>query len=274
MGAITIWQAIILGIVQALTEFLPISSSAHLNLIPWIMGWTQNLSFMEEFEGSFDVALHVGTLLAILIFFFKDWISLIKGGFNQVVKKEKTTEGKMFWYLVAATIPGGILGLLADKFLEDYLKTAYLLMAIVLIVMGIILYLVDEKCKSKTDYEHMSFKQTFLIGLSQALAFIPGVSRSGITMTTGRLMGVDRESTAKYSFMLAAPITFGAALYKLVSGAFTINLSFAIGILTSFVVGLFIIKFLLDYLKKGSFKLFAIYRVVVGLLVIGIYMFR
>ena len=269
MGAITIWQAIILGIVQALTEFLPISSSAHLNLIPWIMGWTQNLSFMEEFEGSFDVALHVGTLFAILIFFFKDWISLIKGGFNQVVKKEKTTEGRMFWYLVAATIPGGILGLLADKFLEDYLKTAYLL-----IVMGIILYIVDEKCKSKTDYEHMSFKQTFLIGLSQALAFIPGVSRSGITMTTGRLMGVDRESTAKYSFMLAAPITFGAALYKLVSGAFTINLSFAIGILTSFVVGLFIIKFLLDYLKKGSFKLFAIYRVVVGVLVIGIYMFR
>ena len=274
MGAITIWQAIILGIVQALTEFLPISSSAHLNLIPWIMGWTQNLSFMKEFEGNFDVALHVGTLLAILIFFFKDWISLIKGGFNQVVKKEKTTEGRMFWYLVAATIPGGILGLLADKFLEDYLKTAYLLMAIVLIVMGIILYLVDEKCKSKTDYEHMSFKQTFLIGLSQALAFIPGVSRSGITMTTGRLMGVDRESTAKYSFMLAAPITFGAALSKLVSGAFSINLSFAIGILTSFVVGLFIIKFLLDYLKKGSFKLFAIYRVVVGVLVIGIYMFR
>lgn len=274
MGAITIWQAIILGIVQALTEFLPISSSAHLNLIPWIMGWIQNLSFMKEFEGNFDVALHVGTLLAILIFFFKDWISLIKGGFNQVVKKEKTTEGRMFWYLVAATIPGGILGLLADKFLEDYLKTAYLLMAIVLIVMGIILYLVDEKCKSKTDYEHMSFKQTFLIGLSQALAFIPGVSRSGITMTTGRLMGVDRESTAKYSFMLAAPITFGAALYKLVSGAFSINLSFAIGILTSFVVGLFIIKFLLDYLKKGSFKLFAIYRVLVGVLVIGIYMFR
>lgn len=94
MGAITIWQAIILGIVQALTEFLPISSSAHLNLIPWIMGWTQNLSFMKEFEGNFDVALHVGTLLAILIFFFKDWISLIKGGFNQVVKKRKNNRRK------------------------------------------------------------------------------------------------------------------------------------------------------------------------------------
>ena len=120
----------------------------------------------------------------------------------------------------------------------------------------------------------MSLKQTFIIGLSQALAFIPGVSRSGITMTTGRLMGVDRESTAKYSFMLAAPITVGAALYKLVSGAFTINLSFFVGILASFIVGVLVIKFLLEYLKKGSFKIFAIYRIVVGLVVIGIYFIR
>ena len=274
MGAITIVQSIFLGIVQGLTEFLPISSSAHLNLIPWIFKWTQNTAFMEEFEGSFDVALHFGTLLAIGIFFFKDWIALIKGGFNQVVKKEKSTEGRMFWYLVIATIPGGILGLLADKFLEDYLRTAYLLIAIVLIVMGIILYLADEKCKSKTDYEHMNLKQTFIIGFSQALAFIPGVSRSGITMTAGRLMGVDRSSTAKYSFMLAAPITVGAALYKLVSGAFTINLAFLVGILTSFIVGVLVIKFLLEYLKKGSFKIFAIYRIILGLVVIGIYFVR
>lgn len=274
MGAITIVQSIFLGIVQGLTEFLPISSSAHLNLIPWIFNWTQNTAFMEEFEGSFDVALHVGTLLAIIIFFFKDWLELLKGGYKLAVKKEKTLEGKMFWYLVIATIPGGILGLLADKFLEDYLRTAYLLIAIVLIIMGIILYLADEKCKSKTDYEHMSLKQTFIIGFSQALAFIPGVSRSGITMTVGRLMGVDRKSTAKYSFMLAAPITVGAALYKLVSGAFTINLSFFVGILASFIVGVLVIKFLLEYLKKGSFKIFAIYRIVVGLVVIGIYFIR
>ncbi len=274
MGAITIVQSIFLGIVQGLTEFLPISSSAHLNLIPWIFKWTQNTAFMEEFEGSFDVALHVGTLLAILIFFFKDWIELLKGGYKLAIKKEKTLEGRMFWYLVIATIPGGILGLLADKFLEDYLRTAYLLIAIVLIVMGIILYLADEKCKSKTDYEHMNLKQTFIIGFSQALAFIPGVSRSGITMTAGRLMGVDRSSTAKYSFMLAAPITVGAALYKLVSGAFTINLAFLVGILTSFIVGVLVIKFLLEYLKKGSFKIFAIYRIVLGLVVIGIYFVR
>lgn len=269
-----IYQSIILGIVQGLTEFLPISSSAHLNIIPWIFKWTESISFMQEFEGGFDVALHIGTLLAIIIFFFKDWIKLIISGYKQVVKKEKSSDGKMFWYLVLATIPGGILGLVVDKLLEEYLKTAYLLMAIVLIVMGIILYIVDKKCKSETNYENMNFKQTFFVGLSQALAFIPGVSRSGITMTTGRLMGVNRESTAKYSFMLAAPITVGAALYKLVSGAFTINLSFIIGILASFVVGIFIIKFLLDYLKKGSFKLFAIYRIIIGIGVILITLLR
>ena len=273
MGNITIIQSIILGIVQGLTEFLPVSSSGHLNLIPWIFNWNTP-QFMSEFEGSFDVALHIGTLLAIVIFFFKDWIKLIVGGYKQAVKKEKSSEGKMFWYLVLATIPGGILGLLADKFLEEYLKTAYLLIAIVLIVMGIILYIVDKKCKSNTDYEHMTLKQTFLIGFSQAIAFIPGVSRSGITMTTGRLMGVDRESTAKYSFLLATPITAGAALYKFLSGAFTINLSFFIGILTSFIVGILIIKFLLEYLKKGSFKIFAIYRIIIGLIAIGIYFIR
>ena len=269
-----IMQSVILGIIQGLTEFLPISSSGHLNLIPWIFKWTENVKFIEEFEGGFDVALHVGTLLAIIIFFFKDWINLIVAGYKKAVKKEDSREGKMFWYLVAATIPGGILGLLADKFLEEYLKTAYLLIAIVLIVMGIVLYIVDSKCKSKTKYEDMTFKQTFLIGLSQALAFIPGVSRSGITMTTGRLMGVDRESTAKYSFLLATPITIGAALYKLVGGAFTINLAFLLGILASFIVGIIVIKFLLDYLKKGSFKCFAIYRIIVGIIVIAIYFAR
>lgn len=270
---ITISQSIILGIVQGLTEFLPVSSSGHLNLLPWILQWNTP-EFMSEFEGSFDVALHIGTLIAIVLFFFKDWIKLIVGGYKQVVKKEKSIEGKMFIYLVIATIPGGILGLLADKLLEDYLKTAYLLIAIVLIIMGIVLYIVDKKCKSDTKYENMTFKQTFLIGLSQAIAFIPGVSRSGITMITGRLLGVDRESTAKYSFLLATPITAGAALYKFISGDFTINISFFIGIITSFIVGILIVKFLLEYLKKGSFKIFAIYRIVIGILAIAIYFCR
>lgn len=267
-----IYQAVILGVVQGLTELLPISSSAHLNLIPTIFNWS-----VPE---SFDVALHFGTLLAIGIFFFKDWLGLIAGGFKKVFKKEDSTEGRMFWYIVAATIPGGIIGFILDKYAEDFL-TKPLIIAIALIVMGIILYLVDKNAKSETDYENMSFKQTFLIGLSQALAFIPGVSRSGITMTTGRAMGVKRESTAKYSFMLSAPIVLAATVFKL--GDFidyfavantTGIIAFVLGVLVSFIVGIIVIKFLLNYLKKGSFKIFAVYRVVVGLLVIAWLIFK
>lgn len=262
-----IYQAIILGIVQGLTELLPISSSAHLNLIPTIFNW--------NIPESFDVALHFGTLLAIGIFFFKDWIELIIGGFKKVFKKEDSTQGRMFWYIVAATIPGGIIGFILDKCAEDFL-TKPLIIAIALIVMGIILYLVDKNAKSETEYENMTFKQTFLIGLFQALAFIPGVSRSGITMTTGRLMGVKRESTAKYSFMLSAPIVLAATVFKLGDFIeyFTVAnttgiIAFILGVLVSFVVGIIVIKFLLNYLKKGSFKIFAIYRVIIGLLVIA-----
>lgn len=257
-------QSLILGIVQGLTELLPISSSAHLNLIPWVFHW--------DIPGSFDVALHFGTLLAIAMFFFKDWINLIKGGYKQVVKKEKTPEGRMFWYLVIATIPGGIIGFVLDHFVGDSLGNMPLLIAIALIVMGIILYIVDKKAPSKTKYEDMNFKQTFLIGLSQALAFIPGVSRSGITMTAGRAMGVKRESTAKYSFMLSAPIVLGATLYKFKD--FVFGIPFVVGVIASFIVGLVVIKFLLQYLQKGSFKVFAIYRVILGLAIIGLYMIR
>ena len=259
----TILQSVILGIVQGITELLPISSSAHLNLIPWIFNWTNSQGFNQAFE-AFDVALHAGTLLAILIFFFKDWVELIKGGFNQVAKKQKTSEGKMFWYIVLATLPGGAIGFLLDHFLEGYLEKP-IIIAIALIVMGIILYIVDKKCKSETEYKDMTLKQTFLIGLSQCLAFIPGVSRSGVTMTTGRLMGVKRESVAKYSFMLSAPIVFAATIYKLKD--FVFSIPFLIGVFASFIVGIFVIKFLLEYLKKGSFKVFAIYRVIIGLIV-------
>ena len=220
-----------------------------------------------------DFAMPIArTLLAIAIFFFKDWIDLIKGGYKQVVKKEKSTEGRMFWYIVIATIPGGIIGFILDHIVGESLGEMPLLIAIALIVMGIILYIVDKKAPSNIKYEDMTFKQTFLIGLSQALAFIPGVSRSGITMTTGRLMGVDRSSTAKYSFMLSAPIVLGATLYKFKD--FVFNLPFVVGVLSSFIVGLLVIKFLLQYLQKGSFKVFAIYRIVVGIAIIILFMTR
>ena len=255
-------QALILGIVQGLTELLPISSSAHLAIIPWLFNW--------QIPEAFDVALHFGTLLAIGIFFFKDWIKLITSGYKQVVKKEKSFEGKMFWYIVAATIPGGIIGFVLDKFAGDFLERP-LIIAIALIVMGIILYYVDKKSKSDTTYEKMTFKQTFLIGVSQCLAFIPGVSRSGITMTTARMLGVKRESAAKYSFLLSTPIVFAATVLKFKD--FTFDLPFFIGVISSFIVGIVVIKFLLEYLKKGSFKAFAIYRIIAGIVIIGATMF-
>lgn len=266
----SIIHAIILGIVQGLTEFLPVSSSGHLNVFPWLLGW-------EQMPESFDVALHLGTLLAIAIFFFKDWIALLVGGYKKVVKKENTTEGRMFWYLVAATIPAGILSLILDKIssaiVGDDLNLQMAVIAVALIVMGIILYIADKKSKSEVKYEDISLKQSILVGISQAIAAaFPGVSRSGITMTVARMLKIDRESAAKFSFMLAAPITAAAVLVDL--SAFTFDLAFVLGVLSSFLVGIFVIKFLLEYLRKGSFKVFAIYRIIFGLLIFACILFR
>ncbi len=263
-------HALILGIVQGLTEFLPISSSAHLNLFPWIFGW-------EEMSESFDVALHIGTLLAIILFFYKDWIKLIRGGYNQVVKQKHTKEGRFFWYIVFTTIPAGILSLILDKIagkiFENRKDVEMLVIAITLIVMGIILYIVDKKAKSTVKYDKITFKQSMLIGLSQSLAAaFPGVSRSGITMTVARALNIDRESAARFSFMLATPITLAAVIFDL--GKFTFNIPFFVGIISSFIVGVVVIKFLLNYLKKGSFSVFAVYRVMLGIIVIVLFLTR
>ena len=263
-----IYQAIILGIVQGLTELLPVSSSAHLKLLPWIFNWT-----MSE---SFDIALHLGTLLAITIFFFKDWLGLIKGGYEQVIKKKKSTEGKIFWYIVAVTIPTGIVSLVLDKFSETICEKfgiEMILIAAALIILGIVLYIVDKKSASETKLEDMTFKQSFLIGISQAIAAaFPGTSRSGITMTVARALKVDRESAAKYSFLLSTWIILAAVLVSLAE--FELSLAFFAGLISSFLVGMVVIKFLLNYLKKGSFKVFAIYRVILGLIVIAITFIR
>ena len=266
----TIFQAIILGIVQGLTEFLPISSSAHLNVFPWIFNWPM-LS-----EGM-DVALHIGTLLALVIFFFKDWINLIVAGYKKAVKKEDSRDGRIFWYIVAATIPAGILSVILDKISEkiigDNINVQMAVIACTLIVMGIILYIVDKKSKSEVTYEKISLKQTVLVGISQAIAAaFPGVSRSGITMTVARGLKIDKEGAAKISFMLATPITFAAVIFDLMK--FDFNIQIILGILASFIVGIFVIKFLLDYLKKGSFKVFAIYRIVFGLIILGLVILR
>lgn len=171
----------------------------------------------------------------------------------------------MFWYIVLATIPGGIIGFVLDKFLEGALNKP-IIIALALVVMGIILYIADKKCKSKIKYEQMTLKQTFLIGISQALAFIPGVSRSGVTITTARLMGIERTAAAKYSFMLSAPIVLAATIFKI--NEFVFDLPFVLGVISSFLIGIVVIKFLLEYLQKKSFKIFAIYRILFGIFII------
>ena len=274
----TIIQSLILGIVQGLTEFLPVSSSAHLNVIPWLVGWTESQAFMQDFEGAFDVALHFGTLIAIGLFFLKDWIKLLTAGVKQATKKEDTTEGKMFWYLVAATIPAAILALVLDKISEmiigDNFKLEMGFIAVALIVMGIILDIVDRKSENKVKYEEITLKQSILIGISQALAAaFPGVSRSGITMTVARGLKVDRESAAKFSFLLSTPIVAAAVLADISKFALT-SIPFWIGVLSSFIVGLIVVKFLMNYLKKGSFKIFAIYRILLGILILGFIIFK
>ena len=263
-----------LGIIQGLTELLPVSSSAHLNLFPWIFGW-------DEISDSFDVALHIGTLLAIVIFFYKDWIKLFKCGYEQVKYKKKTTEGRLFWFIVFSTVPTGILCLvfdwLSDKIIAGLTGALHVpeisvemgLIAVALIVMGIVLYIVDKNAKSKIDIKHITFKQSLLISMSQAIAAaFPGVSRSGITMMVGRAMEIKRDSIAKFSFLLSTPVVAAAALFKMKD--FVFGIPFIVGVLASFLVGMVVIKFLLKYLQKGSFKVFAIYRVILGVIVLGI----
>lgn len=267
---VDILKSVFLGIVQGFTEFLPVSSSAHLNIFPWLFKW-------DEMGASFDLALHAGTLIAILVCFFKDWIDLIVGGYKAVVKKERSFEGRLFWYIVAATIPSGLVGkvfeTLIEKITGENMDIQMVIISLALIVLGILLYSVDKRAKTDLTLNKMSFKPAFLIGMSQALAgAIPGVSRSGITMTVSRVYGLSREDAAKYSFLLSAPMVGGAMLLSL--GDFVFDAAFFAGIAASFVSGLLVIKLFMKFLKKGSFRGFAVYRVILGAVILAISIIR
>ncbi|MBR0598463.1 undecaprenyl-diphosphate phosphatase [Sinanaerobacter chloroacetimidivorans] len=259
----SVFQAIVYGIVQGITEFLPISSTAHLKLMPWIFGW-------PDPGNVFDVALHFGTAIAVITFFFKDWIRLVTAGLT----KPKTEEGRLFWNLVLATIPGALAGVVLDKYMSVFSNP--LLVGILLIIMGIILYLCDKAGKSDIHLEKIGLNRSLLVGIAQVLAIIPGVSRSGITMSVGRAAGIDRESIAKFTFLLSTPIILGDALYhaKDLSGVNIDALPFAAAVLTAAVVGLLSIRFLLNYLRTKSFFIFTVYRFMFGLLVIALSLIR
>lgn len=261
----SIIQSIVLGILQGIGEFLPISSSAHLILIPYLLGW-------EESSMAFDIALHFGTLLAVLVIYFKEWWNLFIGAIKNFSSEnhKKNVEGKMFWYLVIATIPAALVGFLLDDIIEKYFRGQIWLIALFLALMGVFIYAGDRWAnkhyrRHEVDFEHITLKQAFLVGCSQAFAVFPGFSRSGTTILAGRLMGLSKEAITKFTFLLSVPIIAGAAVLKVGELEFTREV--LIGIATSFIVGVISIKFLLSYIKKHDFSVFAFYRVVIAIVI-------
>ena len=266
--------AIILGIVQGIAEFLPISSSAHLIIFRDVFGIGKGMG--SDLALCFDLALHLGTLLAIAVFFFKDFLNMVVKG---VTKGVKDSDGKLFFQIIVATIPAAIVGVLFEDVIENAIRTNYYLIAIALIVMGIIIYIIDKKSKQEKRVKELSFKDAFLIGCSQVFALIPGFSRSGTTIACARALKLNREDAAKFSFYLSAPVVLGACLLQLVKGEaialITSNVAiFLVGIIIAFITGIICIKFLLQYLKKHDFKVFMIYRILLALLVILLITFR
>ena len=261
-------DVIVLGIIQGIAEFLPISSSAHLIIARSVFGIGTTLD--SNIELVFDLALHFGTLLAIIIFFFSELWSILTNG---LTKGTKTKDGKLFWYLILATIPAGLVGVLFEDVFDSFFRKQIWLIAIALIVMGIVIYIVDKKSKTNKNMKEMHWYDALIIGCSQVFALIPGFSRSGTTITASRALGLNREDSAKFSFYLSVPVVCGATLFSLIKdntlAIISENLAvFGLGILISFVVGLLCISFLLKYIKKNDFKIFMIYRILLGIIVL------
>lgn len=248
---------VILGVVQGLSEFLPISSSAHLIVVPRLLGW-------QDQGLTFDVALHVGTLLAVLGYFWRDWLRLLRAA-----PYPSTSDGRLFWFIVLATIPAGLVGLALEDIVEEQLRSL-LLIAGTLTVVGVLLWLVDRARPQSKDLGHITLRGALLVGVAQALALIPGVSRSGITILAGRAQGLTREAAARFSFLLSTPLIAAAGLLKLQDlSASDLTGPFLAGVLAAAIVGALAIGLLLRYLRSEGFGLFAIYRVLLALVLIA-----
>ncbi len=262
-------EVILLAIIQGIAEFLPISSSAHLIIFRDLFGIGANV-ITGDLALAFDIALHFGTLLAILLYFFYDFLGMVVKGFTTGTKSR---EGRMFWYIVVATIPAALAGVLFEDVIEESIRGNFILIAIALIGMGILIYACDHFFKQTKNFEKMTWKDAILIGCSQVFALIPGFSRSGTTMATARCLHLNREDAAKFSFYLSAPVVCGAALLSVLDhatmAAIQANLTiFIVGILVAFFFGLICIEFLLKYIKNHDFKIFMWYRILLGIIVI------
>lgn len=262
-------QAIILAIVQGFTEFLPISSSAHLFLIPWLLGWKdQGLDF--------DIALHLGTLIAVLVYFFRDWLQVVGQALGQRWgdDEELSQAPRLLWYLALASLPAGVVGLLFKDQIETKLRSPFV-MGTTMIGIGILLYWAEKVGPQKRHIGQMTPLDTFLVGCSQALALVPGTSRSGITITTGLFRGLTRSAAARFSFLLSTPIVAASgfkALYDLRKHGLSEGMltPFLVGIGVSAVTGIIVIAFFLNYLRRRSLNIFVAYRIVFGIIVIAL----
>ena len=281
-----IYQAIVLAIVQGLAEFIPISSSGHLIIVRRLLGWNE---LSPAHELTFDVALHFGTLLSVLFYFRRTWIQIVRAALGGKVVRfsesgstdtnltvdEQKEERLLLWFLAIATIPGAIAGKLLEHSAEDYFREHIVLIAAALIVVALLMWLGEKVGTLNKPLTRISFADSLIVGVAQAFALIPGVSRSGSTITAGLFRGMTREAAVRFSFLLSTPIIAGAALLKahelrkegLPAG---MHAPFLVGILVSAVVGYVAIAWLIRYLQSNSLRVFIVYRIVAGVAVIAL----
>jgi undecaprenyl-diphosphatase len=271
-GALPNWQALVLGLVQGATELLPISSSGHLILVPWLFDW-EYLEQHDAFNQTFDVSLHLGTLVAVVLYFRDDLVRLARAWFASLRRRQlQSSDERIAWAVVAATIPAAIVGAAGENVIAEHLGEPWQI-AIFLALFGLLLYVADRQPQTR-HMDDVGVKSAFAIGLAQTLALMPGVSRSGITITAGRFLGLDRDSAARFSFLLLVPITLGAVVYKGVGDVLLADLPpgmtgpFVVGTLASFASGLVAISALLGYVRRHDYSLFVWYRLALAAFVL------
>ncbi len=269
-GALTDGQALVLGIVQGLTELLPISSSAHLILVPWAAEWTY-LEENDRFNQTFDVALHLGTLVAVGAYFWGDIVRLVKAFFGSIRRRRiEAPDERIAWFVLVATIPAGAVGLLGEDLIADNLGEPWQI--VILLAAGALLLLWADRSPQSRAMGDLNLRQAVLMGLAQALALMPGVSRSGITITAGRFMKLDRDSAARFSFLLLLPTVLGAVTLKGVGDVLLGDLPdgwqgpFVVGTLASLGAGLLAIDWLLGYVRRHTYDVFVVYRLVIAVI--------